>query len=141
VGVPVKRGEGKGPGRAFTPDFEQGQSGMNVVKVLDQRLSDGSDRYELVGFAVLNSGANKNVNLGDAIAFYSNAEFANRKQARLVRQSQTEQRGEQAGSQRMEQADHRGTSISSMRSRLSSCETRAGTWAIPSRRVSSPCWS
>ena len=36
---------------------------------------------------------------------------------------------------------HGDTASSSMRSRSPSCDTNAGTWVMPRRRVSRPCWS
>lgn len=51
--------------------------------------------------------------------------------------------GEQDGSDAKEAATgiHGDTANSSIRNRSPSCDTRAGTWVMPKRRVSSPCWS
>lgn len=92
--LPVRSGKGRSPGRKFAPDFERGEGGVSIATILEQRMPDYSQRYELVGFVVLNNGAEKNRNLGRAENFFASEKFVQARQRRMLRKSRAERTGE-----------------------------------------------
>lgn len=59
-----------------------------------EEMRDGADRYEVIGFAVLERGAQVNREIGDASAYFASPQFAEKKAARLTRKHQQDARSD-----------------------------------------------
>lgn len=91
---PAPVGHGRGQGRVLDIDFHAAESGARIDRVLKERMADNSDRYEIVGFTVLEKGAAKNLNLGDARSYFAAPQFNEKRAARLIRKQQVDAKSE-----------------------------------------------
>ncbi|MCM2276301.1 MAG: hypothetical protein NDI75_16085, partial [Candidatus Didemnitutus sp.] len=87
-------GHGKGRGRVLTVDFDSPEGGLSLSSLLNETLDEGSPRFEVAGFVVLPPKAARNLNLGNATAYFQAPRFAELKEKRNLRKLAAETKGE-----------------------------------------------
>lgn len=67
---------------------------QRALPMSQEAMRDGADRCEVMGFAVLERGAQVNREIGDASAYFASPQFAEKKAARLMRKHRQDARSD-----------------------------------------------